>query len=348
MDKHFNMQFIKNIYHLIPAPLREKRHTVKNWIKSYLDLPKNYLHDAVLFASHSSAFKSKGNRDNQKAELTFHYHKIEKAMALAHPRSGFGSDWIAADFIPLLKSYYKEYGYDEVVGSCCQNLKAYTAFNRKLGAQLPEIYEAIEQALSDVRNPHDDVVGGVKQVSSENLKAGALIEFEKFVNTRHSIRNFTDEPVTKNLVEKAIGIAQRTPSVCNRQPWSVYGFSEKNGITNALKLQNGNAGFAENIQILLVVAGDLSAMMSSSERNEIWIDGGMFSMSLVYALHSLGLGTCCLNLCYNVSDETQLRQLVKMAPHHRPVMMIAIGHIPDALFVAHSHRKSVNDVLTWR
>jgi nitroreductase len=89
-------------------------------------------------------------------------------------------------------------------------------------------------------------------------------------------------------------------------------------------------------------------MMNSAERNEIWVDGGMFSMSLVYALHSLGLGTCCLNLCQNASEENRLRALVGITPHHSPVMMIAVGNIPETLSVAHSQRKLVKEVLTWK
>jgi nitroreductase len=227
-------------------------------------------------------------------------------------------------------------------------LQAYVDFNRSLGLQLPDIYEIIGQTLQNIQIPHNQAGGGVKTVTSAHIMAASSVDFGGFAGARHSIRNFTADPVDGKLIEKAVEIAQRTPSVCNRQPWHIYCFSEKQAIRNALKFQNGNDGFAENIQILLLVAGDLSAMMNSAERNEIWVDGGMFSMSLVYALHSLGLGTCCLNLCQNASEENRLRALVGITPHHSPVMMIAVGNIPETLSVAHSQRKLVKEVLTWK
>jgi nitroreductase len=342
------MNFLKIIYRLIPSSIRQKRHELKLLILKPYWLLRNGIHDICRVACHSSALKAKGTRDNQKARLTFHYHKIEKAMALPQPRAGFGRQWIVEEFIPLLRQYHAEYGCDDVVGRCCLNLLDYMNFNKNLGIQLPEVYEKIDMTLRTIGTPPSHIVGGVKMVKSAEIETASSIDFVRFTESRHSIRNFSDKSVDRELIEKAIGIAQRTPSVCNRQPWHVYALLEKRNIADALKLQNGNVGFSGNIQVLLIIAGDLSAIMHSSERNEIWVDGGMFSMSLVYALHSLGLGTCCLNLCYNFFQEKQLRSFVKMAPPHSPVMMIAVGYIPDSLYVAHSQRNPIQEVVTWK
>ena len=342
------MHYFKTVFQLIPKPVRQKRHELQNWVKMLYFLLRNGIHDTYRVARYTSSLKSKGSQENQRARLTLYYHRIEKAMALPQPRAGFGQQWIKEEFIPLLREYHAHYGCDDVVGSCCLNLRAYVDFNRLLNIQLPAVFENIELTLRDVKKLQSHIVGGVKPITSAEIKAASSIDFVRFAYARHSIRNFSSEAVSKNLVEKAIAIAQRTPSVCNRQPWHVYGFSEKQAISDALKFQNGNNGFAENIQVLLVIAGDLSAMMSSAERNEIWVDGGMYSMSLVYALHALGLGTCCLNLCHNASEENGLRAMVNMVPHHSPIMMIAVGHIPDTLYVAHSQRRLIQEMFAWK
>jgi nitroreductase len=341
------MNILRIIYQKIPEPVRRLRHDVLAWVKKLYLLVMNGAHDVYRMGRYSSALKSRGNREHQKAKLTYYYHKIEKAMALPMPKPGFGKDWIAAEFIPLLKKYYSSFGNDDVVGSCYINLSSYIIFNKKLKAPLISVYKLIEETLRAIEIPSPNNVGGTKEVLAEEIKTAASINFSSFVNSRYSIRNFTSVAVECDIIEKAIQMAQRTPSVCNRQPWHVYAFNDKQQILEALKHQNGNAGFSQNIQVLLVVAGDLSSMMSSSERNEIWVDGGMFSMSIVYSLHSLGVGTCCLNLCHNVTEETRLRRQINMDPFHSPVMMIAVGHIPQKLAVAHSQRKSVNEVLTW-
>jgi nitroreductase len=335
------------LYSKLPAPLRRKRHDLKQWLTGWYCLLGNCIYDTQRLARHSLSAKSKGSRQNKAAKLIFLYHKIEKAMALPSPRPGFGRKWIPADFIPLLLDYHNRYGCDELVGTCCTNLKSYVRFNTDLGVEMDDVYDLIMRALTRIRPSEPTPDGGVINVTASGIHAAAAIDFQTFVNNRHSIRDFTSEEVEMKVIENAIRIAQRTPSVCNRQAWHVYSIHKSESILHALRYQNGNEGFKEKVKFLLMVTGDLSAMMNSSERNQIWVDGGMFSMSLVYALHSLKLGTCCLNLCHDAAGERQLREALKIAPNHSPVMMIAVGHIPESLRVPNSMRKSIQEMTTW-
>ncbi len=45
--------------------------------------------------------------------------------------------------------------------------------------------------------------------------------FERLLSTRHSCRGFLTRPVPDELIARILGIAQRTPSWCNAQPWQV-------------------------------------------------------------------------------------------------------------------------------
>ncbi|MCI1974760.1 MAG: nitroreductase [Limosilactobacillus sp.] len=42
------------------------------------------------------------------------------------------------------------------------------------------------------------------------------------INSRHSVRQFTDQLVDQELIKKVVKLAQRTPSWVNSQPWQVY------------------------------------------------------------------------------------------------------------------------------
>lgn len=42
----------------------------------------------------------------------------------------------------------------------------------------------------------------------------------------------------------------------------------------------------------MLVTADLQAFMGSNERNEGYVDSGLFSMSLLYAMKSCGLAAC--------------------------------------------------------
>ena len=42
------------------------------------------------------------------------------------------------------------------------------------------------------------------------------------INSRHSVRQFTDQPVDRDLIKKVVKLAQQAPSWVNSQPWQVY------------------------------------------------------------------------------------------------------------------------------
>jgi len=46
--------------------------------------------------------------------------------------------------------------------------------------------------------------------------------FLEIVESRRSMRDFTSEPVSEDVIEAVFGAAQRAPSNCNTQPWFVH------------------------------------------------------------------------------------------------------------------------------
>ncbi|MCA1920535.1 MAG: nitroreductase family protein, partial [Flavobacterium piscis] len=113
---------------------------------------------------------------------------------------------------------------------------------------------------------------------------------------------------------------------------------EKTTKEKALALQNGNRGFGFLADKILVVTEDLNYFLSIAERNEAYINGGMFSMNLLYALHFYGIGACPLNWCAEKSNDMALRKLCLIPENEIIIMMIAIGGIPDKFMLASSPR----------
>lgn len=48
------------------------------------------------------------------------------------------------------------------------------------------------------------------------------MEFEKVVQSRHSVREFTDQTVSIKDIQHIVTLAQQSPSWVNSQPWKVY------------------------------------------------------------------------------------------------------------------------------
>src|SRR5690606_13556159 len=163
--------------------------------------------------------------------------------------------------------------------------------------------------------------GGVLEKSMISLQKGKLIDPAVFFLSRSSIRDFSCSAISNETIEKAIVLALNTPSVCNRQASFIYCLNTRAEIDKVLSLQNGNRGFGHEIPCLLILCVDISAFDTAGERYQQWVDGGMFSMSIVWALHSLGLASCCLNWSKGPIDDLKLRKLVKIKNEHTVLMM---------------------------
>lgn len=51
---------------------------------------------------------------------------------------------------------------------------------------------------------------------------GTTMEFEHVIQSRRSIRGFTDQPVSRGILEQIIAQANRSPSSMNTQPWHLH------------------------------------------------------------------------------------------------------------------------------
>ncbi|WP_354002502.1 nitroreductase family protein [Agromyces larvae] len=248
------------------------------------------------------------------------YHSVEKALSLRSPRRPFGASVDAR-----LSRYLPE------------------ARARAPQAAYVQSAAAAQEALHDwnVGNALDDGVAP----SPTHLAAEARLDDPfAFFTTRHSVRNFQGSIPSDEILNTAITLATRSPSVCNRQPWLVrfYSGEAKRGI---LRYQDGNRGFGDEIPKVALVSVDLGYFVGLGERNQAWIEGGIFSSTLVWALHALGVDTCMLNLSLRNGRAQKLRAAAGMRPSEVPITMIAIGYASTGARVARSVRRQETEIV---
>jgi len=164
---------------------------------------------------------------------------------------------------------------------------------------------------------------------------------ENFFMTRYSFRSFLDSKIDQPTLERIITLASKTPSACNRQEWFTYIIQDEALINEALSLQSGNRGFDKEIKNLMIICTDLSAFVPGQEAYQHWIDGGMYSMSIVYAIHSIGLVSCCLNWSTDPKTDLKLRNKLKIKNNHSVLMMLAFGKPEVNTSVCQSKRKPI-------
>ena len=294
-----------------------------------------------MFAGWRSDLSSQEERNYYMVRV---YHALEKSMSFRRRRPGAG--WTHAnlliDALESAKNY--RHGVHDILAF--QVLEKFYEIEK---SHSPEKTRALKNRLDKIESfynvVNDHKKPGVLEFGVEDFEKGRLEKPEEFFFSRHSLREFNGEQVNDSDVKRAVTLAMKSPSVCNRQAWHVYHLQGE--ITQkALVFQNGNRGFGENLQDLLIIATDLPAFCSPKERYQHWIDGGMFAMSIVWALHALGIASCCLNWSQSGRVDMQLRDALPIQPNHTIIMMVAIGHPSEHSQVCSSVRRPVSEVLT--
>ncbi len=338
---------IQKIRNLIPKPIKRRLRYWCGYPLFRFTLWRNNAYDISRFRRWSAA---DGNPDRQiqlRSWINADYHKIEKALALRKPRPGFGVA-VVVRLLENLERYHQQYGYDEICHIAINTLANYVKFNTANGHQDPRLQKRVEQMTAQAASPAlAQCGGGTLAIEREAVHAKAKIDLWDFFHSRHSIRQFAPEPVSRDLLEKAVRMAQKTPTVCNRQSPKVYAYDDPVDRKRILACQRGNGGFGQEIPLALVVTSDIQTFFAVGERNQCWIDGGLFSMSLVYALHSLGLGAICLNWSVEKVFDQEIHRVGKIPESEAVIMLIGVGHLPEKLTVAQSCRKPLEDVLQY-
>lgn len=315
-----------------PTPLRIILKIIRNLWRAVGD----YVYDAARYFRYSSTFYYR-DRDNRSARITALCHSVERGLALPEPQAAFGARNIG-HLLQAIDEYVRRYGIDVSLNPSAGALDAYVRFNES--KKMPDFpnRSRIEQLLLTLQPIRSEDAGGTRRISRDEIRRATANTPAEFFLSRHSVRQFSEMDVSSEDIDAAIRIAQKAPAVCNRQVCRVYVVHERELILKMLAIQ-GSRGFNHQINKLLVVTNRLTAFYGTGERNQCWIDGGLFAMSLVLGLHAHGLGTCCLNWSKSVPPDRAMRKLLKLPPPEVIIMLVAVGHLPANLDVARSIRQ---------
>jgi nitroreductase len=261
------------------------------------------------------------------------YHTIEKGLAYKEYRAGFGKDNIDK-LVLSMEQYSEKYDIETYFYKTSLSvLQAYIEKNKQHGY----VNHALECRISALPGtPNDN--GGVINVEKPEFEAVKTMNFEEFVSARHSIRHFALEPVDIGKIIKALEIAQHTASACNRQGWNAYIVTEKEKVSKVLANQNGNKGFGQEIDKLLVLTFDLQYSNSNREAFQGFIDGGMYATNVLNALFYEGIGSIPLSASLSLEQEKNIRPILGMTNSEVFILFIGLGNYPEETLTTRSER----------
>lgn len=248
-------------------------------------------------------------------------HRLDKGLALPNPRPGFGSD-AARLLSQQLERHFELSGPDWV-------------WREGQEALIRNAQHAAGVPPSGLSVP----------MSARRVRDSARGRFPELVRARRSIRQFAPGPLPNGCLQRAAELASLSPSVCNRSGARVWIATDPEQRRQVLALQDGHQGFGDQASAVAVITVDMSVFHTVGERHQAWVDGGLFAMTFIYALHHEGLGTCCLNWCVTPKTDREFKQSMGLPSRETVVMLVAVGCLAEQFTVAHSPRRPLSEVL---
>lgn len=234
-------------------------------------------YDRVRYLRHSSTRDAHNTRENLAAKITERYHNIEKGLSLPTPRPGFAAATVAV-LVRLVESYITRFGEDGVTSAAIGALREYDSFNRSCPTLAEPPHTArIASLLANHAALPDGHSGAIKVSRALVDRATEHISLE-FFTSRHSTRIFDQSAVADADVAFALAAAATAPAVCNRQFGHIRVWQDYETIQALLEIQGGARGFKENIPALALVTTSLRSYWGPGERNQAWIDGGLYGL----------------------------------------------------------------------
>lgn len=319
--------------------------------REYLRLIFAQFYDFRRYCRHACLGWNRTNYGEGQLEgrMIANYHVIEKGLSMPEFRPFFGVPTVKA-LVHLVTDGECRFGWCNNVNHSAarKTLTAYLHRHQSLGLDLTSHFTPEEIAVMAHEKSTVTAFGGSTDYQHQAYFADSDSPFATFARSRHSCRHF--DPLQKPTPEQlrmVIDIARYSPSVCNRQCWRVHSYDEPTKIRELLHLQGGNRGFGHTIPVVLVITASLNVFDGYKEHNQAYIDGGLFSMSLMYALHHQKLG--CVPMCW-LSDPTtdlRLRRLAEIPDHETVIMFMGVG-VPASKFQAPiSQKRTVDEIITF-
>ncbi len=191
--------------------------------------------------------------------------------------------------------------------------------------------------------------------------------YYQHLDSRRTIRDFSDKPVPKSVIEDLILTASTAPSGAHKQPWTFCAIQDpsvKTAIRTAAEKEEYESythrmseqwlkdlapigtdwqkPFLEIAPWLIVVFAQ-STGFQKEKHYYVQESVGIACGFLIAAIHNAGLVT----LTHTPSPMNFLKTVLKRPDNERPFLLLPVGYPADTVFVPNIQRKTLEDVAVF-
>ena len=295
-------------------------------IRFFFEVQREYGGDKRMFMK-NYVDSSPSTIDKVSYEMIRTIHSVEKGFSNDNPRP-FGI-LPTNTLMKLVKEYErlsaeqsgeKNFSYQMTIGC----LTSYVRFYEEKGWTQESQYQVVKSFLEE-RASEASVPAGVIPYSLDKLNEGMQFDYLSFVKGRRSVRKFSGEKVTEEVMRECIDIAKYAPSACNRQMVKVYDVRSEKASDYIVRFAQGKSAFVLDTVSFLLITFDMNAFYFSGERNQGWFNAGLFAMNLINAMHSKGIGSCFIQFGNTNREETKIKADLGRTGKERNALNLAYG-----------------------
>lgn len=143
---------------------------------------------------------------------------------------------------------------------------------------------------------------------------------------RRSIRKYTSQSITENIIHELLNAGMHAPTARNRQPWHFVVANERKTI-DALSEAHPYAKMLREAPLAILVCGDRTLQ---EEDAYLVQDCSAVTQNIMLAAHAKGLGSVWLGMYPRNERMDKVGALLELPDHILPVALISIGY-PDEI-----------------
>jgi len=138
--------------------------------------------------------------------------------------------------------------------------------------------------------------------------------------SRRSIRKYTQQPVSSELVNELLKAAMSAPSATNKQPWHFIIINNRE-LLDSIPQFHPFADMLYLAPLAIAVCGDLKV------QSVFWVqDCSAASENILLAAHASGLGAVWVSVYPREERVQGLRNLLGLPEHIIPLSLISLGY----------------------